>query len=415
MGRFIMNGNAVMLNDKFVEYNNAVLSFQVKGVSFPQSFYISGAAFNDSLFEFLSSESNTATIDYGDGNVKSYIFKSNGLTFKPSVPLGDAVTQEAHTYTDGNSEIRTIRISFGKPDKIVSFTDKYCPIYGSFPNEIGTLSELNLIEIATTNLTSFPPSTSLLKNIKTINFQNIGTAISNRIPNEFLTLELERLYLNASVDMSDVNSSNLKALFDSSNKNTLLILTLDGNNLSTLPNNIANCSKLETLIIGGSNPFSTVPSQVNLITSLIVLDVGKYYSTGSFLYNWTSLSNLVNLTKLVSASTQNLETNLPAGLENCIKLKTIDLDGTYRTLLRVNSFINNLYNFININAPKTGLMSLPFRGVTTNCSSYSVTPSGTYQQPSGYVAGSNNGTPASPKEMIWVLVNQYAHTIIYTP
>jgi hypothetical protein len=40
-------------------------------------------------------------------------------------------------------------------------------------------------------------------------------------------------------------------------------------------------------------------------------------------------------------------------------------------------------------------------------------PSGTYQAPAGFVQGSNDGTPASAKEQLYVLVNNYGWTMTF--
>ena len=88
--------------------------------------------------------------------------------------------------------------------------------------------------------------------------------------------------------------------------------------------------------------------------------------------------------------------------------------GVLRTQLRVDTWVDNWYTFITTNAAMTGANTLPFRGMNHNITSTTIgdgtaSPAGTYQQPTGYIQGVNNGTPASPKEKIWVMVNQYGH------
>ena len=41
---------------------------------------------------------------------------------------------------------------------------------------------------------------------------------------------------------------------------------------------------------------------------------------------------------------------------------------------------------------------------------YDYRPSGTYQAPSGFVKGVNNGNPTTPMEKIYVMQNNYAHS-----
>lgn len=412
MGRFFLGGKGLNIGGHPVEYNNGTLSFTVSGDTFPKSYYVSGAPFTDTRFIFESSESNTATIDYGDGSIITYTFKSNKLEFRPNIFSGDATRQAIYTYTDGNSGNRVIRISFGKIDKITKFQSNYCMLKASFPNEIGAVSNLAALDISLSEFTSFPPSFATLKKLITINVINIGTAISQRIPDEFNNLKLNRFSASSSIDLGDGSASNLMGFLASPERSHLQFLFIDGCKLIRLPTEIENCANLYQLHIGGQNLYELVPPAVNLIPSLEVLGIGEYYSNNVEVKYWCSLSNLINLRVLDCQKAFNMETNLPPDLQNCVKLKNYQFSGVYRTNARINAFITNFYNFIDTYASKTGANTLPYRGVTMDCS-YTA-PSGTFQSPTGYVAGSNNGTPASPKEMLWVLVNQYGHTITYT-
>lgn len=419
MGRFMLNGKATMLNGNFVEYNNGTLAFTVSGASFPMSTVnpISNPTlYNSSYIRFTSSESNTAVIDYGDGNVINYIFKSNLLEFRLGTPSGDDTRQVTHTYTDGNSGKRIIRITFSKPDKIISMISAYIGLYDNFPNEISTLSNLNSIRLQFSNfIKSFPVSVALLDRLKELQLLNVGTAIEKRIPDEFIDINLNNFDITNSVDLSDVNSSNLKNFLGSSKRSSLSILRIDNCNMITMPDELENCNNLEVLYCGSNNKFETFPSKINTLSKLAILYIGQTYGQNPNLKYWSSFNNLNSLALLNFVATPNIETNLPLDLENCINLKNLNCEASYKTTARINAFITNLYNFINTNASKTGLNTLPFRGMTINCiSSAGNPPTGTFQSPTGYVAGVSNGTPASPKEMLWVLINQYGHTITYT-
>ena len=75
----------------------------------------------------------------------------------------------------------------------------------------------------------------------------------------------------------------------------------------------------------------------------------------------------------------------------------------------------------------TYLRGLDYQLVNTNLNlNTNPRPSGTYEAPTGYIQGSANGTPTSPMQAIYVLVNQYNMTVtilneagngkdIYTP
>lgn len=411
-----MNGKAVMLNEKFVEYNNGALSLYVRGDHFPYSNYEppnpSTQNYNNSYFLALSSESNTATVDYGDGNVVNYTFKSNQLLFTASTITENTTTQSRHNYANTIEGDRLIRIRFGKPDKIYSIKTQYVSLYGEFPAEVSNLKSLSEIFVNQSNLTKIPVSMASLPSLKKLTLSVIGTAISNRIPDEFLSLKLESFICAGSVNFSDIYSSNLVSFLTSSNASTLKQFKIDSCSMSTMPDEISNLIALEDFHFGSLNLFETMPVQVNSLTSLKILNPAAGITVAPYFKYWSSVSNLTNLTTILCVLASNLETSLPQDLNKCTNLKVLTIWGTYDTKVKIDKFINNFYDFIAANASKSGVNTLPFRGITLDCRGGS--PTGTYQQPSGYISGSNDGTPLTPRERLWLLVNQYGHTITYT-
>ena len=416
MGRFTMNGKAVMLNEKFVEYNNGALSLYVRGDHFPYSNYEppnpSTQNYNNSYFLALSSESNTATVDYGDGNVVNYTFKSNQLLFTASTITENTTTQSRHNYANTIEGDRLIRIRFGKPDKIYSIKTQYVSLYGEFPSEVSNLKSLSEIVVNQSNLTKIPVSMASLPSLKKLTLSAIGTAISNRIPDEFLSLKLENFICAASVNFSDVNASNLVNFLNSQNATTLKYLKIDSCNMTSMPDEITNLAVLEEFHFGSLNLFERMPGQINSLTSLKFLNPAAGITVAPYFKYWSSVENLINLTTISCGFASNLETYLPEGLKSCTKLKVLTIMGTYDTKVRIDEFINNFYDFILANASKSGANTLPFRGITLDCRGGSST--GTFQQPAGYISGSSDGAPITPRERLWLLVNQYGHTITYT-
>lgn len=421
--RFKINGKQCLLDGRFAETRGGALSFQVAGSHFPYSNYeppdSNTIAFNSTFFSFSSSVANKATINYADGSIITYDFKQFGgayvLRFYTSIPLGDSINSPIYTYADGNADKRVIQISFAKPDAITEITTQNTNIYGVFPSSIIELSSLAKINLSRTQITQFPVSLSGLKSLTIMTLLRIGYAISIRIPSEFLSLNLSYLDVSGSVDMSNLETSNFISLCNSDLKYILNTLIISGCELSTLPADVANLIALRTLNIS-YNLFDTVPASVNSITSLTFLQVGSGLGVNSTIKFWSSISNLVNLVTLNCAIAQNMETNLPQGMGNCVLLKTFNVSATYNTTARIDAFINNMYDFVVANAAIFGANTLKFRGMTVSnvqSGSTSGVPSGTYQQPAGFALGISNGTPASPREKIWVMVNQYGHTWTY--
>lgn len=181
---------------------------------------------------------------------------------------------------------------------------------------------------------------------------------------------------------------------------------------------------LETIRIGGSTwNGGAVPSFINKLLALKVLDLTQLSGNlSTFFSGWGNFANCVNLDTINISRITTIPTTIPSWFSGLTKLKTITAPATYNSLARVNAFVDNLYTFVTSNAPISGTSANAFRnmsiniyGVSTIDTTNSVRPSGTYQMPTGYVAGNNNGTPASQMEKIWVLANQYAHTWVVKP
>lgn len=89
--------------------------------------------------------------------------------------------------------------------------------------------------------------------------------------------------------------------------------------------------------------------------------------------------------------------------------RTITIQNNGMSVGNVDATIDNIYqnrskwNVWNGSHPKS-----------MNISGTNASPTGTYQAPAGFVLGSNDGTPASAKEQLYVLVNNYNWTMTYT-
>lgn len=220
----------------------------------------------------------------------------------------------------------------------------------------------------------------------------------------------------------------------------LTTLDISFNYLDSIPANIANLAYLENLNIGSSSSLNgIIPNFIFSCAGLKVLNFfnsmsGETYASANydrlneltlledFTYGeggHTDLDNIIfdeipglkRLTVLTPNGSGSITATIPSHAYLCTAWKFYNPVGCYRTVALTDSFIDNFYTFIDANAAKSGASSLPFRGFTLVMTSATAVPTGIYQQPTGYVAGSNNGSPASPQEKIWLFVNQYAHSI----
>lgn len=96
-----------------------------------------------------------------------------------------------------------------------------------------------------------------------------------------------------------------------------------------------------------------------------------------------------------------ITTDLPLGMANCVNLKTIQCKASYTTQIRIDTFINNLYDFIVLNA-SVSVGNTKFREMTINPGSYAGT---IVPRPTGNYADED-----SPLGKVWRMVNIYKHT-----
>jgi|GEM_PF-4038107 len=185
-------------------------------------------------------------------------------------------------------------------------------------------------------------------------------------------------------------------------------------------------TKIKTMIIGGNNDWNnrTVPSFVSKLTALENLRMGIPSSMNTVVDRLRFYGDFSACTalKLISISQlYGFETTVPLWFSSLVNLKTFSCWGTFLTQARINEFVDNFYAFIVANASmaagntKFRQMTVDTYGVSSTIQAMSFRPSGTYQQPAGYVAGSSNGTPASQMEKIWILTNQYSHSWTVKP
>lgn len=167
---------------------------------------------------------------------------------------------------------------------------------------------------------------------------------------------------------------------------------------------LKNNSALKSIIF----PSSTSSIQLKVATS-----IGNTFdiSNNPLLTGVTNLDkvNYVTLTttgvRTFNANACALNMTFPIGVNNFLP-SVINIQDNGMSQANVNSTIDNMYSGRTKWNTTTVSKSLNIAG--TNAAA-----SGTYQAPSGFVLGSNDGTPASQKEKLYVLVNNYAWTITY--
>ena len=165
----------------------------------------------------------------------------------------------------------------------------------------------------------------------------------------------------------------------------------------------------------------TCVGQMKALKSLSIY--GSYnYSTSSGSFNLTSWGDFSGATALESISfnwQQKMDLTFPTWLTNLPNFKTFNCHASFEIQQSIDDFVDSVYDFITTNA-SIAPGNTPFRqmNIITYDSDRPVNswrPTGTLQEPTGYVQGSNNGNPATPMEKIYVLTNQYEHLWVLKP
>lgn len=142
-------------------------------------------------------------------------------------------------------------------------------------------------------------------------------------------------------------------------------------------------------------------------------------SGASSLTNWGDFRGARLLEQINFYWQQKMDLTLPAWLSDLTLLKILNVHSSFETQQSMDDFVDSVYSFVIANASITqGNTSFRQMNIITYGSARPLNswrPTGTLQEPAGYVQGSSNGTPATPMEKIYVLTNQYEHSWILKP
>lgn len=399
------DGFAMLLNGKLVYAKDPmVIELEVRGTCF-------GAA---SQFTAYSSTSpNEMYIDANDGTGIHTFPITNTIEFEKVYFYYQNLADPSKIGTIDRSynQRRKVRVSFKYPSKINALNIVSYEIFGKFPEALGNYnftSQLNLSSIL--YIDEFPSS-----------FRGVNTNLLslNLISQSTVTIIPEWIYNSKIKSLAFQNGFSFLNIPSATNLDKLInivgleTLSIQGTGANSFPTNWKDITTLKNLAVGNST-FTTLSSNISNISQLekLTISAGDGSGYNNVFNNWgigiDLMTNLKTLNYVFCADT--LTTNIPTGAENCWKLKTINCGGSLNSIARTDAHLTAWYNCATTYGDITATSNNKFRGVSFSIYfqlTNSKRPTGIYQQPTGYIQGSNNGSPFSVMEMIYVLVKQY--------
>jgi hypothetical protein len=423
---YSVGGKIISVGNKFPEKKVNTLTFVVSSTQFPESTisfqHPRGAVYFD------SSSSNSVSVNWGDGETETLNFGSDvsSAPYRIGWKAGDEASSNLpgdtfagrHIFSDNNSDLRVITFTFRDLSLITNITFVYSALYGLFPSEIGAAINLKTIYLGATKfLGGIPETLTKNKNIESFIFQSTFLNIKEKIPDGIFNNNVTDFVGRGSFDLSDPISSNF---FKINNlKKTIVYINLGVCSIITLPQSLSECTLLRRLELD-KNPIKN-PEVIEPLFNLVGLSI----DSGNF---ENGLFNTTNLTKLTSIRVENMtESLIPEIPLKWTGLKALNSLSFFRNVIRTTplfqTFIENFYTLCTENgfldpssteAQNTGFPE-QFRDISWGDGNDWFTVTNPIQAPSGFSLGISNGNPANNAEKIYVLVENYAHTVELAP
>jgi hypothetical protein len=346
-------------------------------------------------------------INYGDGVVESF----EDLI---SYSVNRLNPEDAHEYIDGNTSNRFVTFEFQDLTKIDNITIRFANVTGFFPVEVGFIKNLKQLSLRSTNFDSFPPSFFDLRNLEKVSLRG---ALSFQFPTIFDGIflnPLQTLTIDSSFDLEDHISSNFFKINQLSE--TLTFLNIQSGNLTDLPTEIESLKKLTDLWALFNN-FSELPTEVLELPELENLKLGDGAVNDPTMLDFRN-PNCKNIEQLILRMSNLDFSEISIKWSGLKSLKSMPLfNDMANTNVRFDEFTDQMYDlviqngFLDTSSTEAQLEEFPeqFRDIVWGDSS--LTQTGTIEAPPQFVQGSNNGNPINQGQKIYVLVNNYGHTI----
>lgn len=346
-----------------------------------------------------------------------WFYKEDGSEYVPA---------PNHAYDDGMDKERVISMSFTND---VTEMESYRIMMVGFPIlDMPSLINIIISIPGDRTITDIPKDRIMRSvNIERITLSEFGVDTLTSIPEDWNRLtKLKGLNLSRSIDFSDTEASNIRK-FPSMWPN-LEILHLAGGRVRVYPREWLSFSKLRELYIspGVAMPSfdpNTCPAmdEVDRINSSLKIfsHINRWYGSVVSWHPYMSGKGLENIESLdASRSYSNIDvSNLPDYIYEMRSMNSFYMYFCVSTQSRCDTFISTLYdkvmgfNYLTMSSYASDGERNQFYGLYLTMYSASSPvdkrPSGVLQAPSGFIKGQSNGSPSTPMEMVYVLMNNY--------
>lgn len=412
---------------------------------------LDGNNYNE-IIGFYSNAPGMCEVDWGDGNKEQFpfvkarsgsiygqyrlMFRRRDISYRKNPDShpwwfykddgSEYIPVPNHTYDDGMDKERVISMSFTND---VTKMESYRIMMVGFPIlDMPSLINIIISIPGDRTITDIPKDRIMRSvNIERITLSEFGVDTLTSIPEDWNRLtKLKGLNLSKSIDFSDTEASNIRK-FPSMWPN-LEILHLAGGRVRVYPREWLSFSKLRELYIspGVAMPSfdpNTCPAmdEVDRINSSLKIfsHINRWYGSVVSWHPYMSGKGLENIESLdASHSYSNIDvSNLPDYIYEMRSMNSFYMHFCVSTQSRCDTFISTLYdkvmgfNYLTMSSYASDGERNQFYGLYLTMYSASSPvdkrPSGVLQAPSGFIKGQSNGSPSTPMEMVYVLMNNY--------
>lgn len=420
---------------------------------------LDGNNYNE-IIGFYSNAPGMCEVDWGDGSKEQFpfvkarsgsiydqyrlMFRRRDISYRKNPDShpwwfykedgSEYVPAPNHAYDDGMDKERVISMSFTND---VTKMESYRIMMVGFPIlDMPSLINIIISVPGDRTITDIPKDRIMRSvNIERITLSEFGVDTLTSIPEDWNRLtKLKGLNLSMSIDFSDTEASNIRK-FPSMWPN-LELLHLAGGRVRVYPREWLSFSKLRELYIspGVAMPSfdpNTCPAmdEVDRINSSLKIfgHINRWYGSVVSWHPYMSGKGLENIESLdASHSYSNIDvSNLPDYIYEMRSMNSFYMHFCLSTQSRCDTFISTLYdkvmgfNYLTMSSSASDGERNQFYGLYLLMYSASVPsdkrPSGVLQAPSGFIKGQSNGSPSTPMEMVYVLMNNYGWRFSMAP